>query len=103
MATLASTAAVAPGAAAFDRIFSETATVVTELGEMAQKVIETEAAAAPREQSWFDEPDLDALKKLTGHTLYLLDDDTLRVTADPEASVTPAPGDGAMELTFTPE
>ena len=69
MATLASTAAVAPGAAAFDRIFSETATVVTELGEMAQKVIETEAAAAPREQSWFDEPDLDALKKLTGHTL----------------------------------
>lgn len=35
-------------AATFDRIFSETTAVVAELGDMAQKVIETEAPTSRR-------------------------------------------------------
>ena len=73
MASSASAAAVVPGAAALDRIFSETTTVAIELGEMAQKIIESEAAAAPREESWFTGPDLDAMKELASHTLFLLE------------------------------
>ena len=40
MASSALAAGGAPGAAAFDRIFSETSTVAIELSEMAQRVIE---------------------------------------------------------------
>ena len=102
MASSASAAAVVPGAAALDRIFSETTTVAIELGEMAQKIIESEAAAAPREESWFTGPDLDALKELASHTLFLFDDDSLRAAAGAETVLQPTPDGAAVNLTFVP-
>ena len=102
MASSASAAAVVPGAAALDRIFSETTTVAIELGEMAQKIIESEAAAAPREESWFTGPDLDAMKELASHTLFLFDDDSLRAAAGAETVLQPTPDGAAVNLTFVP-